>query len=867
MFLKKHSFQHLIPRSRWLRAFLFTTALFLVIGAAFWAGMERGILLARHYGLNSPKPFVTEVLPHRFRMERNSILGKMADFPPMDVRLGHQALAQLQQKRAEALRVGFLIQSEDDWVKAEISYEGKLFPAKVRLKGDLLDHLRGEKWSFRVKLTGDQTLLGMKLFSLQHPQTRDYLGDWLFQKAAHREKLITLRHHFIPLQLNGDAKGLYLLEEGFEKRLLEHNQQREGIILKFNEDAFWQERRAFLNRPLPGFGHYLTLDLDSFQSGQTESDSSRRKQMELAKSLLEGFRSGFLKTSEVFDLEEMARFVALADLFGVAHALHSNQFRFYLNPLDQRLHPIPYDAGAMTNLEALSCALSEKDDTYWTGGGRVLFLQQLFQDSLFFDRYLHELSRFSQTAYLDSLVASMDGEIDKKLQLLAEEFPLANFSWEILKNNQQYIRQWLYPHQTLKAHVLELKNGVLTLEVGNRQALPVEILGMNGEAEWRRESVRARVAGRSRWEQVTFRQISFPFSQPDSMLEQLEISWMIPGTDSIRSHKVSPRPSFQKVLLAQLPQASFRWFEGLAVDDVQKIILLKSGKWHISEPLHIPKGFGVVVEAGFELDLQRAAYVWSESPFNCFSDASQPIRFFSSDSTGQGLYLHHPGELSTLQSMRFEKLRAPAREGWALTGAVTIYDSQIRMHNCHFVHIRAEDALNIVRSTFELDILSFTDCSSDGLDIDFGKGFVGNSHFFACQNDALDLSGSVVAFKDLRMQDIGDKGLSAGEDSRVTGEKLNMENVWLGVAAKDRSVVEIFRIQHQLGTYGLAAYQKKSEFGGGKIVTARLVQAGIETPFLIEKGSELILDDIAQKGETEKVFEKLYIYPSFENHF
>jgi len=74
--------------------------------------------------------------------------------------------------------------------------------------------------------------------------------------------------------------------------------------------------------------------------------------------------------------------------------------------------------------------------------------------------------------------------------------------------------------------------------------------------------------------------------------------------------------------------------------------------------------------------------------------------------------------------------------------------------------------------------------------------------------------------------------------------------------------VEIFRVNHRGGSYGLTAYQKKFEFGGGKIVTADLRQEGVENSFLIEKGSEIIVDDIAQKAEAEKVFEKLYIRSS-----
>ena len=54
-------------------------------------------------------------------------------------------------------------------------YKAKNHKISLRLKGDHLDHLRGKKWSFRVKVKRGNTLLGMKQFSLHHPKTRNYL--------------------------------------------------------------------------------------------------------------------------------------------------------------------------------------------------------------------------------------------------------------------------------------------------------------------------------------------------------------------------------------------------------------------------------------------------------------------------------------------------------------------------------------------------------------------------------------------------------------------------------------------------------------------------------------------------------------------
>lgn len=107
---------------------------------------------------------------------------------------------------------------------------------KLRLKGDWTDHLGGDKWSFRIKVRGDDTLLGMKVFSIQDPETKNYVNEWLFHRALEREEIISPRYDFVDVTINGKHKGIFALEEHFEKQLIEHNQYRAGPILRMNED-------------------------------------------------------------------------------------------------------------------------------------------------------------------------------------------------------------------------------------------------------------------------------------------------------------------------------------------------------------------------------------------------------------------------------------------------------------------------------------------------------------------------------------------------------------------------------------------------------------------------------------------------------
>ena len=58
---------------------------------------------------------------------------------------------------------------------------------------------------------------------------------------------------------------------------------------------------------------------------------------------LEAFRSGQKKLSEVIEVEEFARFMAISDLLQCHHASVWKSLRFYYNPITTKLHPIGFD--------------------------------------------------------------------------------------------------------------------------------------------------------------------------------------------------------------------------------------------------------------------------------------------------------------------------------------------------------------------------------------------------------------------------------------------------------------------------------------------------------------------------------------------
>ena len=106
----------------------------------------------------------------------------------------------IQSKRLEAIENKRLVRTDDDFVKAEISINGKeQIPCQLRLKGHLSDHWSGDKFSLRVNLKKNNLINGMSTFSIQDPATRSDTLEWAFLTNLKKEGCISIRYYFVNL--------------------------------------------------------------------------------------------------------------------------------------------------------------------------------------------------------------------------------------------------------------------------------------------------------------------------------------------------------------------------------------------------------------------------------------------------------------------------------------------------------------------------------------------------------------------------------------------------------------------------------------------------------------------------------------------
>ena len=213
---------------------------------------------------------------------------------------------------------------------------------------------------------------------------------------------------------------------------------------------------------------------------------------------------------------------------------------------------------------------------------------------------------------------------------------------------------------------------------------------------------------------------------------------------------------------------------------------------------------------------------------------------------------------SNLNYVIFDGLSNPKEERWSVTGAVTFYESPVNINYCSFKNNASEDGLNIIRSKFAIENSLFENIASDAFDGDFTEGTLKNCAFINCINDCIDVSGSEVTVTNVSVEGSGDKGISAGENSRVTASNIKITNAKIALGSKDMSQLIANNVELGKVTIAMAAYQKKPEFGPAtiKVQNISMNREMISLPYLIENKSTVIVDGttiVSKRKEKEKL--------------
>ena len=218
--------------------------------------------------------------------------------------------------------------------RASLNHNNNNFNIKLRVKGDRVLHWYDKNnTSYRIDLRGDDRIWGLEEFSVQKPITRNYIYEYIFHKIIESNNLIALKYFFINLSLNDNNQGIYAVEEGFSKELIERNKKRNGPIFGVEESISY---------------NYPKIEYDLYSKNYWQTNYSELIKRVLIK--LDSVKKSEIYIDEIFDLEKWATYFAIIDLTGNFHGSIPKSVKLYYNPVTAKFEPIGFDGHYNPNL-------------------------------------------------------------------------------------------------------------------------------------------------------------------------------------------------------------------------------------------------------------------------------------------------------------------------------------------------------------------------------------------------------------------------------------------------------------------------------------------------------------------------------------
>lgn len=187
---------------------------------------------------------------------------------------------------------------------------------------------------------------------------------------------------------------------------------------------------------------------------------------------------------------------------------------------------------------------------------------------------------------------------------------------------------------------------------------------------------------------------------------------------------------------------------------------------------------------------------------------------------------------SSLMAQRFDE--------FGMTGCLNFYDTFFANTSIYAQNGGCEDLVNIVRSKGQITEIELKEAFADALDIDFSYISMDVVNITTAGNDCVDVSGGDYTVSAAVLSQCRDKGISVGEQSDFSANKIKIDSVGIGISAKDSSIISVVELDTLSSDICFEAVNKKQEFGGGLLSLSKVRCKG---PAVVDSFSRIIWDN------------------------
>lgn len=730
----------------------------------------------------------------------------------LELQINQENFKKIKQKRVEALKKGLLFTSRLDLVPADIRIDDEQYSVSLRLKGDLLDHLRDDKWSYRIELKNENTWKGMSEFSIHNSKARSHISEWYMHQLFSHEGIITPLYDFIQLEENGILKGVYAYEEHFTDELLLRNKRQIAPILKHNDDAYWDN----VQKDVKPFYYTKALEIDLFNKNNS-GNAEFMESFEFAKSLLHRFLNKEIEASDIFDLNKMAKYYALMELSHAFHAQQITNIRFYLNQSTGKLEPIAFDSfgevlpAVNADWEAAGEAMNAKVSPrqgYPYGG---VYMHLLFQDMDFVREYIKYLNQYTNPTYLDNVKRQLVNAVAVREEFIRQdsEYTEYAFSFEQLFKKAEFTRKKILPLPNYSLKVFTQSDTRKNLALQSFHYFPIEIIGLGNEIELTDQLANPLIL--EAYNKTTSQKI---YSLLNSK-EKEYLYYKTLGTDSIFQYKIVKNKLPNKNAEPIQSELSY-WIENnVLVQDGNKLTF-SNQKTILSQQLIIPKGRILHIKPGQEIEFNDEAALISFSPIISEGSVQDRIRFIGTSQGNQGIISNENSRFAfcdfiQLSEVQYRGIHSPA--GLLIT-------DDCSMSNCTFEESNGRYAISLRHSNYTITNTSIANSSGHGLSVFDSKGSGRHVVFETIAGNAVHIDDSTIQLSQVDFNEIEGNAILATNNTEIGIDSIKIQNSFQGLVSHDNGRINcgnaIFT-NLQNGIVLTAKDLKESVFEGNEI--------------------------------------------------
>ncbi len=351
------------------------------------------VILDKHLGFSFFK--LNDYLKNEIKSLKFIIFGN--ELENVVINIDQKNLYNLELQRKNKLEG--LNENVESYSRASINFRNKNYNIKLRVKGDRALHFyKKDQTSYKIDLRGEDRLWGLEEFSVQKPITRNYIYEFIFHKFLEFNNLISLKYFFINLLINDTDQGIYAVEEGFSKELIERNKKRNGPIFGLEETK---------GEIYPNIQHDL-YSTEYWSSNFPDLTNSALLKLEEIKQKNSDF-------SKYFDLNKWALYFAIIDLTQNYHGAVPKSVKLYYNPVTANFEPIGFDGHYNSNLfnDFILLDFLDENNTNcdWICREKEWFLKFLNNDE-FLSAYKYMLKKISNRNFINKFIEENSSEIN-----------------------------------------------------------------------------------------------------------------------------------------------------------------------------------------------------------------------------------------------------------------------------------------------------------------------------------------------------------------------------------------------------------------------------------------------------------------------